>query len=101
THTTDSASQPTRAAGNRPNGGHLRLRNDGYRYNRGREELHQQPFQRLIHNRRLVAYKYNGFWACMDTFKEKQTLDDMFVRGEAPWEVWRSAQRSEVEFSNV
>ena len=83
------------------NGGYFVFRNEIFRYMRDGEELVHEPFQRLIENRELVAYKYNGFWACMDTFKEKQTLDDMFVRGEAPWEVWRSAQRSEVEFSNV
>ena len=49
----------------------------------------------------LLAYKYNGFWACMDTFKEKQTLDEMYARGEAPWEVWKSGQKNEVELINA
>ena len=30
-----------------------------------------------------MAYPHNGFWACMDTFKEKQDLEDMFGRGNA------------------
>jgi glucose-1-phosphate cytidylyltransferase len=35
-----------------------------------------------------MAYHHNGFYACMDTFKEKQQLDDMYARGEAPWVLW-------------
>ena len=53
------------------------------------EELVEKPFQRLIEEDQLVAYPYNGFWIAMDTFKDKQILDDMYTRGEKPWEVWR------------
>ncbi len=40
---------------------------------------------------------YPGFFACMDTFKEKQMFDDFHSRGETPWEVgehnaWRTQQ---------
>jgi len=83
------------------NGGYFVFRNEIFRHMRDGEELVHEPFQRLIENRELIAYKYNGFWACMDTFKEKQALDDMYGRGEAPWEVWKSAQKKEVEFSNA
>jgi len=38
----------------------------------------------------FCAYSYDGFWACMDTFKEKQHLDELYARGRAPWEVWKS-----------
>ena len=36
-----------------------------------------------------MAYKYDGFWASMDTFKDKQLLDDMYARGDSAWEVWK------------
>ena len=49
----------------------------------------QEPFQRLIERKKLVAHKHRGFWASMDTFKEKQKLDEMYARGETPWEVWK------------
>ena len=55
------------------------------------EELVEQPFHRLIEKGQLAAYPHDGFWACMDTFKEKQQLDDLLARGDAPWEVWRGA----------
>jgi len=53
------------------------------------DELVTAPFRRLIGESRLAAYAYDGFWACMDTFKEKQLLDDIWRRGDAPWEVWK------------
>ena len=46
-------------------------------------------FQRLMAENQLLAYRYDGFWVSMDTFKDKQRLDDMYARGDAPWEVWK------------
>jgi glucose-1-phosphate cytidylyltransferase len=37
-----------------------------------------------------MAYEHNGFYASMDTFKDKQQLDDLYARGDAPWVVWNS-----------
>ena len=39
--------------------------------------------------RKLITYKYDGFWLCMDTFKDKQLLDEIYSKGNAPWEVWK------------
>ncbi len=55
------------------------------------EELVQEPFQRLIAKGELITQKYEGFFVGMDTFKEKQMLDDMYARGETPWVVWKPA----------
>ena len=52
------------------------------------DELVEAPFRRLIEQDRLLAYAYSRFWACMDTFKDKQRFDDMYARGETPWAVW-------------
>jgi glucose-1-phosphate cytidylyltransferase len=54
--------------------------------------LVNEPFKRLIGEKQLVAYKYDGFWIGMETFKDKQQLDDMNARGETPWEVWKVNQ---------
>jgi glucose-1-phosphate cytidylyltransferase len=35
-----------------------------------------------------MAHPHEGFWACMDTFKEHQELEDVYGRGSAPWVVW-------------
>ena len=53
------------------------------------EELVVEPFIRLIEKGRLSAMKYEGFWCPMDTYKDKTFLDDIYARGDAPWEVWR------------
>ncbi len=71
------------------NGGYFVLNREIFNYMRDGEELVVEPFQRLIDERRLAAFKYEGFWSCMDTFKEKQHLDDMYARGDAHWEVWK------------
>lgn len=60
-----------------------------FKYINQGEDLVCEPFQRLIKIKELVAYKHNGFWARMYTFKEQQQLDDMYTQGKAPWEVWR------------
>jgi glucose-1-phosphate cytidylyltransferase len=59
------------------------------------EDLVDEPFRRLIARDQLVGYRHDGFWACMDTFKDKQAFEDMHSRGEVPWEVWRPASRGE------
>lgn len=70
------------------NSGYFILRHDIFEYMNYGDELVEQPFQRLIKKEMLVSYKYNGFWASLDTFKDKQLLDDLYSKGDAPWEVW-------------
>ena len=53
------------------------------------EELVVEPFHRLINDKQLVSYEYDGFWQCMDTFKDKQEFDNMHDRGHTPWIVWQ------------
>jgi glucose-1-phosphate cytidylyltransferase len=77
-------------SGARMNGGYMILRQEIFRYMEKGDELVEQPFRRLIGEGKLMAYPHEGFWACMDTFKEKQDLDDLFGRGNAPWAVWNS-----------
>jgi glucose-1-phosphate cytidylyltransferase len=70
------------------NGGFFVLRREIFRYIRPGEELVREPFQRLIDQRSLLAYKYTGFWQCMDTFKDKQRLEEL-DQTSAPWKVWQ------------
>jgi len=69
------------------NGGFFVMRREIFDYLRPGEELVREPFQRLIAERSLLAYKYSGFWQCMDTFKDKQCLEEL-NQGNAPWKVW-------------
>jgi len=76
------------------NGGYFVLSHEIFDYMREGEELVCEPFQRLIERQKLCAYKYEGFWGCMDTYKEKQRLDDMYSSGNTPWEVWKHSPPS-------
>jgi glucose-1-phosphate cytidylyltransferase len=70
------------------NGGFFVFNRRIFDYMRDGEELVHAPFKRLIEIRQLMAYPYKGFWASMDTFKDKQRLDDLHAKGNAPWEIW-------------
>src|SRR5271163_4430276 len=72
------------------NGGFLIFRKEFLSYIRPGEDLLAEPFQRLIEERRLMAYRYRGFWQCMDTFKDKQRLEDL-NQGTAPWKLWNNS----------
>lgn len=52
------------------------------------EDLVDEPFQRLIAEKQLLAYPHEGFWACMDTYKDKKAFDEMDERGDRPWQLW-------------
>jgi glucose-1-phosphate cytidylyltransferase len=52
------------------------------------EELVEEPFGRLIAKQSLRAFRWDGFWQCMDTFKDKIAFDRMDARGACPWKLW-------------
>lgn len=82
-------------SGIRMNGGFFIFRKNIFSYIRDNEELINEPFERLIRERKLVAQNYDGFWMSMDTFKDRQVLDDLYARHQAPWEVWNRERGSD------
>jgi glucose-1-phosphate cytidylyltransferase len=75
------------------NGGFFVMRSEIFSYIHEGEELVREPFQRLIERQSLLAYRYTGFWQCMDTFKDKQHLEEL-NQGKAPWKVWINGKAS-------
>jgi glucose-1-phosphate cytidylyltransferase len=73
------------------NAGFFVFKKDIFEYIHEGEELVLEPFARLIDQNQLMAYRYEGFWVGMDTFKEKQMFDDMYHSGEMPWAVWEKS----------
>jgi len=71
------------------NGGFFVFRREIFDYINEGDELVEQPFQRLIASRKLSAFRWDGFWRCMDTFKDKITFDRMEARHDCPWMAWR------------
>jgi glucose-1-phosphate cytidylyltransferase len=70
------------------NGGYFVFRKEIFDYIGEGEDLVEEPFQRLIEERKLLANKYDGFWAPMDTLKDQQTLEGMVESGRSPWRLW-------------
>jgi len=84
----------------RINGGYFIFKRSIFEYIKDGEELVHEPFRRLIESQNLMAYAYDGFWKSMDTFKEKQELDDLANKGTAPWQLWRSQANGSVSNGN-
>lgn len=45
----------------------------------------QEPLTGLAHDGELMAYRHDGFWAPMDTLRDKNILESLWAAGEAPW----------------
>jgi glucose-1-phosphate cytidylyltransferase len=50
--------------------------------------LERAPLERLAGERELLAYRHDGFWDCMDTYKDAVLLNDLWQTGAPPWRVW-------------
>ncbi len=50
--------------------------------------LEREPLEQLAAAGRLHAYRHEGFWDCMDTYKDAVLLNDLWSRGAAPWKIW-------------
>jgi glucose-1-phosphate cytidylyltransferase len=76
------------------NGGFFVFRREIFDYIQPGDELVEEPFERLVGKRALVTQKHLGFWACMDTLKDKKTFDDMAAVGRTPWALWQNRDTS-------
>jgi glucose-1-phosphate cytidylyltransferase len=72
------------------NGGYFVLRREIFDYIGPGEDLVDAPFRRLVAERKLLAYRHEGFWAPMDTFKDRHAIQSQFELGCRPWAVWES-----------
>jgi len=50
--------------------------------------LEREPLERLASVGQLHAFRHEGFWECMDTYKDAVLLNDIWAAGGAPWKVW-------------
>ncbi|MEZ5499028.1 MAG: sugar phosphate nucleotidyltransferase [Steroidobacteraceae bacterium] len=82
--------RPMQGNGSYLNGGYFILRQSIFDYLHEGEELVEEPFQRLISERKLITWHHDGFWQPMDTFKDKVAYDRMEARGECPWMLWKT-----------
>jgi glucose-1-phosphate cytidylyltransferase len=75
------------------NGGYFILRRDFLDQLRPGEDLVEEPLRRLLPAGQVLAQRHEGFWAPMDTLKDKQWLETLHEDGSAPWQVWDPDRR--------
>ena len=51
--------------------------------------LEREPLERLAADGRLRAFRHEGFWQCMDTYKDWMSLEEVWASGAAPWKLWQ------------
>jgi glucose-1-phosphate cytidylyltransferase len=73
------------------NGGFLCFEPGALGYLRPDSVLECEPLRRLAAEGELAAFRHEGFWDCMDTYKDAVVLNDLWTAGTAPWRVWDDA----------
>jgi glucose-1-phosphate cytidylyltransferase len=53
--------------------------------------LEREPLERLAADGQLRAFRHQGFWDCMDTYKDAVELNDLWTAGRAAWRIWDAA----------
>ena len=48
----------------------------------------REPLQRLVKAKQLAIFRHHDFWMCMDTLRDKNSLEKMWNDGSAPWKIW-------------
>jgi glucose-1-phosphate cytidylyltransferase len=70
------------------NAGFFMLNNTFFDYLTDTSILEEQPLNELVLEKNLRAYKHDGFWQPMDTYRESQMLNQMWDSNNAPWKNW-------------
>ncbi|MCG8430666.1 MAG: NTP transferase domain-containing protein [Candidatus Omnitrophica bacterium] len=70
------------------NGGFFVFDRRAFRFMRAGDVLERQSFSRLLKQGELAAYKHEGFWECMDTYKDNRKLNELWASRKAPWKTW-------------
>ena len=73
----------------RMNGGFFVFRKEIFDYINQGEDLLDAPFRRLVEARQVRAFLHDGFWQCMDTFKDRQALEELASGESPPWQTWK------------
>jgi glucose-1-phosphate cytidylyltransferase len=73
------------------NGGFFCFEPETLEYLRDDSVLEREPLERLAQEGRLHAFRHEGFWDCMDTYKDAVMLEDFWYSGNPPWKVWSDA----------
>lgn len=73
----------------RVNAGFMVLEPEVFNYIDGDDTcFEREPLETLSKEKKLLAYKFDGFWQPMDTMRDKEKLEKMWMQNKAPWKVW-------------
>ena len=70
------------------NAGFFVVENKVLDYIEGDVEFEEEPMKNLAQERKVAMYRHDGFWQCMDTYRDYSLLTDLWEKGNAPWKVW-------------
>lgn len=85
----DSFAEKKKEDGGWINGGYMVLEPSVFDYIDGDSTVFEKkPLETLAAEKQLSAYKYDGFWQCMDTIRDKLYLEKLISEGKAPWIIW-------------
>ena len=88
-HSVASFKEKPKGDGSWINGGFFVCKPEVFDYIKGDSTVfEQEPLARLANDGELMSYKHNGFWKCMDTLRDKNSLCKMWDDGNAPWKNW-------------
>lgn len=82
-------SEKTKEDGGWINGGFMVLEPEVFKYiDNDMTVFEKEPLENLAMSNQLMAYKHTGFWKCMDTMRDKETLEYLYKTKQAPWIRW-------------
>lgn len=72
------------------NAGYMVLNPEVFDYIEGDQtSFEREPLEAIARQGELMSYRHTGYWQCMDTKKEKETLEKLWAEGKAPWKKWK------------
>lgn len=69
------------------NAGYMVMNSAVFDYIVGNVSLEQEPMKNLTRDGQVMAFRHEGFWQCMDTLRDKNRLEELWLNG-APWKLW-------------
>ena len=72
------------------NGGYFVYNRDFFDYVSSDDDcvLEKDPLEKLVNDSQLMVYPHEGFWQCMDTYREFEILNALWKSNQAPWRIW-------------
>jgi glucose-1-phosphate cytidylyltransferase len=85
------------------NGGFFVFNKDFFKYLHNEDDciLEKSPLVDLAADGELMVYPHDGFWQCIDTYRELEVLNELWKKGETPWKVWENFELEEENWNPI